>query len=59
MNVHPQKAEVRFADGRAVQSAAHRIIEQNLGPALTGQTGLRGTPPVPAFSRDEDRARYR
>ncbi len=51
VNVHPQKSEVRFADGRAVQDAVYRIIEQAIGPALSGQAVLsssvsnRASPP--------------
>lgn len=44
VNVHPQKAEVRFADGRAVQDAAHRIVETGLGAVFTRQVGLGFVP---------------
>jgi DNA mismatch repair protein MutL len=44
VNVHPQKAEVRFADGRAVQDALYRIVETGLGAAFTRQVGLGFVP---------------
>ena len=50
VNVHPQKAEVRFADGRAVQDALYRIVETGLGAAFTRQVGL-GFVPAPSHSR--------
>jgi DNA mismatch repair protein MutL len=34
VNVHPQKAEVRFADGRAVGDAAHRVVAADLARAF-------------------------
>ena len=52
VNVHPQKAEVRFADGRAVQGAAHRLIERGLASALSGQAGFTTAPTIePAAGR--------
>ncbi|HTJ85582.1 MAG TPA: DNA mismatch repair endonuclease MutL [Polyangiaceae bacterium] len=47
VNVHPQKSEVRFADGRAIGDAVYRIVESCLGVEFTGQLGLstRGAPP--------------
>jgi DNA mismatch repair protein MutL len=39
VNVHPQKAEVRFADGRAAQGALVRIIEEQVRAAF-GLPGL-------------------
>lgn len=43
VNVHPQKAEVRFADGRAVADAVYKII----APELSAAFGL----PVPDRSQ--------
>ena len=34
MNVHPQKAEVRFADGRAVADAVYRVIADEVANAF-------------------------
>jgi DNA mismatch repair protein MutL len=53
VNVHPQKAEVRFADARAVQGATHRLIERGLGVALSSRAGF--APPRPSlFERAPD-----
>ncbi|MBI5538155.1 MAG: DNA mismatch repair endonuclease MutL [Deltaproteobacteria bacterium] len=46
VNVHPQKAEVRFADGRAVQDTVHHVI----GHGLAGAFGLGAPEPSPAWS---------
>ncbi len=57
VNVHPQKAEVRFADGRAVQDALYRVVQSGLGLAFTSQLGLEGSPapsPERAPARNEE-----
>jgi DNA mismatch repair protein MutL len=40
VNVHPQKSEVRFSEGRAVMDAVYRIVESTIAPALGGQASL-------------------
>lgn len=47
VNVHPQKSEVRFADGRAVQDALCKIVQSALGIAFTNQLALGGSAPAP------------
>jgi DNA mismatch repair protein MutL len=47
VNVHPQKAEVRFADGRAVADALYKVVAGELSRAF-------GLPP-PAHGRFGDR----
>lgn len=42
VNVHPQKAEVRFARGRAVLDAITRILAQGLGTSAWGGPAARG-----------------
>jgi DNA mismatch repair protein MutL len=54
VNVHPQKAEVRFADGRAVGEALFRILADELARAFGMPVATRSwnrgptLPPVPA-----------
>ena len=62
VNVHPQKAEVRFADGRAIQDALYKIIAAPLARAFglpapgaspwshyhKNRTEPQGPPPEPA-----------
>jgi DNA mismatch repair protein MutL len=55
VNVHPQKAEVRFADARAVQGSTHRLIERGLGVALSSRAGFGAVRPAP-FERAPDAA---
>lgn len=51
VNVHPQKAEVRFADPRAVSDAVHGIIARELGQRLAAapRAHSNDTLPSPAF----------
>jgi DNA mismatch repair protein MutL len=42
VNVHPQKAEVRFADPRAVADAAYSILSKELGVAFSLPPSVRG-----------------
>jgi DNA mismatch repair protein MutL len=54
VNVHPQKAEVRFADGRALFGAVTRELHASLGRAFSvptlgmsrGWAGMRPPPPT-------------
>jgi DNA mismatch repair protein MutL len=47
VNVHPQKAEVRFADGRAVADALYRLVEGSIAVAFGVPVGQRGQAPDP------------
>jgi DNA mismatch repair protein MutL len=42
VNVHPQKAEVRFADPRAVTDALYGIVSREIGHAFSLPSGTRG-----------------
>ncbi|HEY3592653.1 MAG TPA: DNA mismatch repair endonuclease MutL, partial [Polyangiaceae bacterium] len=59
VNVHPQKAEVRFAEGRAVSEALFRILADELSRAFGMPVAHRGGPnahrmhPLPPATLDE------
>jgi DNA mismatch repair protein MutL len=48
VNVHPQKAEVRFADPRAVNDALYSILSKELARAFSIPPGRRWQPQEPA-----------
>ncbi len=48
VNVHPQKAEVRFADPRAVTDALYGIISRSLAQRFAEPAGERATTPGPS-----------
>jgi DNA mismatch repair protein MutL len=60
VNVHPQKAEVRFADGRAVTDAVFKILSLELGKAFglpAVHRGFGGPPRAqPAFTPTPEQA---
>jgi DNA mismatch repair protein MutL len=49
VNVHPQKAEVRFAEGRAVLDALTRLLAAGLGTTAWGRRPAVASPPRPAL----------
>lgn len=53
VNVHPQKAEVRFADSRAVSDALFKIVGSGVRVAF----GLPGAGTYPARNRSSSRSR--
>jgi DNA mismatch repair protein MutL len=57
VNVHPQKAEVRFADGRGVGDALYRILSTGAGSAFGLTSPAPATDiryPPPAAKRQEE-----
>lgn len=48
VNVHPQKAEVRFADAQAVCEALYQILSKQLGQAFGGAPAFTPGDAVPA-----------
>jgi DNA mismatch repair protein MutL len=58
VNVHPQKAEVRFADARLVLDALTRVLAAGLGSAaFQRRRPEHGRPPHPYVGLDEAAAR--
>jgi DNA mismatch repair protein MutL len=56
VNVHPQKAEVRFADARAVGDALYKVIARSIACAFGTPGGESPPPAVPSsLSKDEER----
>jgi DNA mismatch repair protein MutL len=54
VNVHPQKAEVRFADGRAVADALYRLVEGAIAVAFGVPVGAGAKGPNPLFDPGKD-----